>query len=289
MQSDGRWGYIDENGALAIRPAFGIARDFHEGLAWVEKDGSWRVIDTTGTVVIDPSWDVPDARDFSDGLSLVGSWKNDVVQYFYIDKTGETAIDLSFYNATPFSEGLAAVEWDSYGYIDRTGEWAIEQEYTLALPFSEGLGAVRVAGDRWGYVDKTGALVIQPRSWFSAGQFSEGLAAVGNSDASDDVTYGYIDQAGDYAIEPRFGDTEDFSQGLAAVESDGLWGYIDDAGEWVIEPRFFSASSFMPGGLALVSLNPSVKSEDAYFYDTYFSAGQAAYIDKSGEVVWQQP
>jgi hypothetical protein len=87
---------------------------------------------------------------------------------------------------------------------------------------------------------------------------------------------GYIDKAGKWIIEPRFGVAEKFSEGLAAVKmTDSLknwakpdWGYIDKTGKMVIEPQFANAKTFSEG-LAVASLGPDF----------------IGYIDHSGDFV----
>lgn len=105
---DGKWGFLDKTGKVAISPQFDSASDFSEGLAIIrvktEIDLSvpgkkeWFVlhkhgfIDYTGKIVIKPKFD--HAEDFTDGLALVGTISLDIVRghiirkYGYIDKTG---------------------------------------------------------------------------------------------------------------------------------------------------------------------------------------------------------
>jgi len=69
---------------------------------------------------------------------------------------------------------------DNYGYADEYGKVVIQARFDDATPFSEGLAAVRVGGPedgKWGYIDGTGDLVIEPQ-FAGASFFSEGLAAV---------------------------------------------------------------------------------------------------------------
>ena len=44
----GKWGYIDQQGEVAIAPQFDYAADFSEGLAAVQQDGRYGYIDTDG-------------------------------------------------------------------------------------------------------------------------------------------------------------------------------------------------------------------------------------------------
>ena len=63
----------------------------------------------------------------------------------------------------------------------------------------------------WGYIDNTGKEVINPQ-FKSAGQFSEGLAAVRLNG-----TYGYIDKSGSFIIKPIYDIALPFQSGLAKV------------------------------------------------------------------------
>ncbi|MEG4212107.1 WG repeat-containing protein [Microcoleus sp. S13_B4] len=59
--------------------------------------------------------------------------------------------------------------------------------------------------------------------------FNEGLAAVRASKG-----WGYINQAGEWAIAPQFSAAGSFSEGLAAVKRDGKSGFINQAGNLLI-------------------------------------------------------
>jgi len=49
--------------------------------------------------------------------------------------------------------------------------------------------------------------------------------------------WGFIDRKGNIVIPPFFDFAEDFADGRALVENDGLWGIIDEQGKWVMPPR----------------------------------------------------
>jgi hypothetical protein len=131
---------------------------------------------------------------------------------------------------------------DLYGFVKGAGEeFAIPPQFNDATPFSEGLAAVRV-GDvdtgRWGYIDTTGQFVIQPQ-FAGASFFSEGLAAVTVGDPFDGKQ-GYVDRIGRMVIEPQFDVAWPFRGGFAVVqvnEKAGVtpfdisgWGRVDRAG-----------------------------------------------------------
>jgi hypothetical protein len=116
-------------------------------------------------------------------------------KYGYADRVTKTlVIPCRFWDALPFSEGLAAVRVDDaegckWGYIDEAGEFVIEPQFAGALPFSEGLAAVTV-GDvfegKQGYIDRSGKMVLVPQ-FRGAYPFSGGLATVFTEDKMQDI------------------------------------------------------------------------------------------------------
>jgi hypothetical protein len=136
---------------------------------------------------------------------------------------------------------------------------------------------------KWGYVDRAGAFRIAPR-FDEAESFSEGLASVclyegeppkrpsDPDEVMGDGVFeellkgpkkkcGYVERTGEFRIEPRFGDADSFSEGLARVcvgrcagnaipveESERpLWGYVDKSGRVVIAARYCAAGNFSEG------------------------------------------
>ena len=286
-----KWGYIDKTGNIVIKPAFDLAYFFSEGLAPIvirktSANFPWgqehRVgfINKKGDIVVEPKY--LKVGSFSEGMASVtcDAWR---LKNGYIDKTGNMVIEPKLIFAGDFSEGLArATGGKHYGFIDRAGNFVIElkpglgpnlsgesiPEILARLSFSEGLACT----DAGCYIDKTGKIVIAVDAKLSwSGKFSEGMAcvAIGNK-------YGYIDKTGKIVIEPRFDKVQNFSEGLAAVNTIqkaafnfNQWGYIDRKGNMVIESQFSEVFSFRHG-LALVSTGTG-----------------HGYIDKKGKYVWE--
>ncbi len=306
---NGKAGFIDRTGKVAIEPRFQQAEGFSEGLAGVEVDDQWGYIDKTGEFVIEPQFDY--AAPFSEGLAAVRfpDPLSDDYKWGYINGAGDLVIKPQFESARIFSEGLAAVEMGDWGYIDKTGSVVAEPQWDNVGDFSEGLAAIQPAVfGEMGYIDKTGKIVIEPQFLGEAGDFTEGLALVnlnpmrGYIDRTGKVlvetdfsstglfsegltpvgtglileeVWGYMDKTGKLVIKPKFDSAASFSEGLAAVKVNGKWGYIDKTGEYVIEPKF----DVTDGGSA-----------------NYFSEGLAwvqvgdkeGYIDKTGRWVWSK-
>jgi hypothetical protein len=312
IQEKGRWGYIDQQGTLVIKPKFEKAGNFSEGLARVKIDGSWGYVDETLNIRVEPRFH--EAHDFSEGLAAVqinGQWG-------YIDRKGELVIAFSgtYERVTDFSEGMALgdmidkLSGNKWVYFDMSHNRSMV--YPFAKPFSEGLAAAYIA-NTWGYLDKNLETVLTIRFnsitglWSDevAGSFSEGLAWVhsGFGEGYERARYGYLDRTGNIVIPYRFIKADDFSEGLAAIRLEDGWGYIDMNGKIVVKPQFNEAGAFSEG-LAGVKTDAQWGFIDRYGrfvivpqFDRIepFRNGLArvevddlmAYLNKEGKVVWQ--
>jgi hypothetical protein len=297
IKQDGRYGYIDGNGKVVIKPVYLQAKDFAEGVAPVKvQEGIWSIINTKGEIVV--TWrNVDEINEFSEGLAVVRQG----ARYGYIDKK-QIVIPIKFDAADEFSEGLAAVAVREgstfmeklhnakYGYIDKTGNIVIGCQFRSAGKFKEGLAPVSssATGFRWGYIDKTGQYVLEAQ-YFSAREFSEGLAPV----AVELGSSGFIDHQGKFVIPPQYNWAYSFSEGLARVVvgekiernpfkviERGKHGYIDKSGRIVIEPVFYYAGDFRDGYARIYDQPPGF-GEDKYQGISF------GYIDKNGNSKWQ--
>lgn len=248
---DATVGFIDETGTVIIAPRFETARDFSEGLAYVE------------------------AKDFKG----------------FIDRSGKVVIRAPYLFTKDFHEGLAAVGMsgrqptnNDWGYIDRSGKLVIKQQYSFADDFSEGLAGVEVDG-KYGFIDRKGKMVIPPRfdlrreerhpnQTVSSGRFAEGLACVRLGGL-----IGYINHQGDFVIGPQFSRAQDFAEGLAWVVTTGnsgvvnKVGWIDKSGRWrVTEVDGYSFSGY-----------PQFVSYANHRQDWRYSDGLAPFFIYSGD------
>ncbi len=192
---DDLYGYINRRGVYVIPPQFEAARGFaQDGYATVKSYGYWGLIDKHGNYVINPQFDA--LYEFSaNGLALVV--KNG--KCGYIDRDGVYVVEPTYAGASSFSEnGLALVQTNEglYGFINKRGEFAVEARFYDARPFENGLAAVQFSAEAelWGYIDKHGEVVIEPK-YSVATSFGAGLAAVLDSTGS----Y-YINKKGEEVI-----------------------------------------------------------------------------------------
>ncbi|AVJ30240.1 hypothetical protein CLM73_25795 [Achromobacter spanius] len=66
--------------------------------------------------------------------------------------------------------------------------------------------------------------------------------------------WGFLDQDGRVAIQPRFEAVRDFRHGLAAVLWQGKWGFVDKDGQMVVSPRYDALQDMAEIGLAVATL-----------------------------------
>jgi hypothetical protein len=177
--------------------------------------------DASGRVVISPRYAYAcalndnRARVISDTVDAASG-----INWSYIDRDGRTVIRGPFLRAQDFSEGLAWVLLDNQVLlIDTNGLVLSKGDWNGAKPFSEGLAAVSIGGD-----------------WFGCGG-----------------TWGYVNRAGEYTVQPRFTSADGFCDGLAVVSTGGVWrhegvggmslvraqyGVVDATGRYVVLPEW---------------------------------------------------
>lgn len=128
--------------------------------------------------------------------------------------------------------------------------------------------------DRKKVVDESGKAIFSLEGRKGMKWFSEGLAEVSLGNGAG---FGFVDVNGEMVIPAKFGETEPFSEGLAAVclesresraqNGTELWGYIDKKGRLVVPAKYERCEPFREG-LAAVK-----------------SGGKWGYIDKTGQEV----
>ena len=172
FERNGKWGYLDRKGKIAIEAKYDAVNYFYDGLAEViigtgEKQQSG-YINKQGEVVIKPQYRY--AFNFSEDRIVVS---HNLLNLKVIDSEGKVIIkDISFgCNTTEgYSEGLLAAEEPaepgSYsskcGFMDRDGNFVIEPTFDDVQPFSDGLAAVKLK-NKWGFIDRNGKIVIEPQ------------------------------------------------------------------------------------------------------------------------------
>lgn len=237
----------DSNFRWVVEPKFEIAEDFNEGLARIKLNGKWGFIDKEGTMIVKPVYD--SVMNFSDGLAAF-LWQSG--KWGYVDKTGKNVIYPQYDYAGPFSNETASilkgVEW---GTIDKKGKFVGEPEIDedgslLAMlavsqidepqkkmnaaladkfdldyvgKYNYSLAAASKDGE-WGFIDQNGNIVIE-MIYDETGNFSNNVAKVLLNQK-----WGYINTHGTLIIPAQFDKAKDFADDIAWVQLNGKWGII---------------------------------------------------------------
>ena len=277
--------------------------------------GKYGFKDEQGGVRIDARYD--GASNFAEGLAAVGRVAGEAVaaegrfgpqcfvetlRWGYIDPLGGEVIRALFEEARPFSNGRAAVRFDSkWGFIDSAGGWVVRPSFSEVGNFHDGLAWVRtVERGPVGYLDTSGRMVIAPR-WNRGGgtppDFKDGVVAL--RDEGIDVLLdrggtvlararGGLEPLGERVVAfreaaggpvgvmtfdgrvvsaPQYDSVSPFSEARAMVTRNGRYGFIDRAGNEIIPLSFESAAHFREGFAAVTT------------------GGRSGFVDTRGRLV----
>ena len=267
--SDGRWGYCDHRGKVAIQPQYEYAGCFHEGLAVCYVGGHDVIIDQTGSKV-----GVVDGKTYShfqEGLLVVESNDRDG----YATSSGAFALPPVYDMAWPFVDGMAKVEVDKQvGFIDRTGRFVIPLQEKFIQTFLHGAALTTFESERkWGLVTRWGQEVLGAR--FKSLWGSDCGAFL----ACEDREIGIIDATGEWVVPPTYEIAGGgFHHGYANVCKDDRWGVIDGAGNVVLPLKWTYCEGIFEGRIAVY-----VGGER--FPDNILKGGQFGYCDLRGRLV----
>lgn len=240
QDENGKWGYKNGNGEIAIEPLFACAEPFSEGIAVVKSGDKYGMIDQYGKFVVEPIYEFGIA--YHNGYYILNHEILDLKGNRITAKNGDFEGRSYFDHISLLEESDLAIV-DPYGigkgrYLMRLDGQIIGKYDYGFYDFKEGLCLIAnrhgkkeyVEGylswiSLYGYIDTSGKVVIKP-TFRDARSFSEGLAVAQNNK----YKRGYIDKKGKWAIKPQFSAAYDFHNGLAFVEKDGFSGFIDKEG-----------------------------------------------------------
>lgn len=121
--ADEKWGYIDKNGKTVIKPSFGAAKTFSQGLAPVKL--------AKGSNATKDGKDSKNDKDNKAGKNSA-SW-------VYIDRSGKQVFAETYEEAQPFVQGLAVVKYEGHaGAINGNGNMVIPAKYDVVYNADNG-------------------------------------------------------------------------------------------------------------------------------------------------------
>ncbi|MBN2736019.1 MAG: WG repeat-containing protein [Spirochaetales bacterium] len=261
------WGFIDKNGTIIVKLNCIYLDNFNSGIAMFTKDDKKKgFITNQGKIIIE---NLRNALSFTNGIGyglFSDGWK-------FIDQSGNVLFHgQAFESITPFSDDLAFVESEGefyFKFIDKNGKTVLNSKFTASgSQFSEGLAFVQIS-DKKGYINKKGEFVIRDDEIAHAYPFYHGVALIAKGFLPDFV-YDLIDTEGNYITEFISGINfaTPFVEGFSIVSSDDKGaGYLDTHGQFLIDLQFDTLDHFHgPYGIG------------------YINGKQEAFIDRNGSI-----
>ncbi|MCH8047038.1 MAG: WG repeat-containing protein [Planctomycetes bacterium] len=279
VEVNGKYGYVDEHGEIAIPLQYDLASEFSEGLARVMREKTAiEIIDMGGNVqgTLENAWSY---SDFSEGLLAYFEREDrERGESGYLDAQARVVIPPRFSAAFPFVDGRAVVEVGrKHGIIDRQGDWVVEPQFYCVLTFEKGEATTPFAkGEQWGFINRDGEVVLEPR-YRDAMPTYQGLTGVWVGTEADE-SCGVVDVSGQWVIPPKFRHCGGFHDDTIPVAVDDKWGVVDLQGNWIIPPKYTSANAFHDG-LSRVYVGGG-RNEDYCLED-----GKFGFVDRNDKLV----
>lgn len=277
------YGFVDKNGQIITEAKWTDARDAKNGFIAVSEESLYGYIDYTGQFFITAQYD--EAYDFTENAAYVVS--GGVGQLISVE--GEV-----IYSGvcSDIYEGLAKISTTTesgstlYGFVNESGAVVIQPVWEDAGTPSSGKIAVKKDG-KWGYIDFQGNTASE-FIWDFAAPYQGGFARVAKlpdgetlptsyvySGYVPDFNYTYLNASGTPVSETvTYKDARDFSDGRAAVCTDGLWGFIDTLGAQVIPCVYETVSDFSSNSALVVLQNVYAITDDTGKLKIYYAAGE---------------
>ncbi|HVZ96275.1 MAG TPA: WG repeat-containing protein [Chitinophagaceae bacterium] len=227
--------FIDKTGKTAffLDQTMETADPFFEGLARIQVNGKYGYINKEGKIAISPQY--TDAGMFLDGLASVETKEGDKAKEGYIDKNGKIVIAPQFDMAGDFFDDRARIKIDtSYGFIDKQGKIVIAPQYSQGYDFNQNCAAVE-QGDLWGFIDNNGKMTINFQFKNVYPFTSSGLAIV---ESASNEKWGVIDKNGKFVVNPQYDEIDGFYDHAAIAKQNGKYGLIDDKGQILVNPIY---------------------------------------------------
>lgn len=229
VKYSGKWGFIDNQGNVAIPFMYEGASSFGNGLAPVKLNDKWGYVNQQGNVIIPFKYESAGSfGKFAYGIANVELNRERIYidtndkEYSWMDVSGMRGSSGRDGDASGLTPDYKERKW---GYVDAQGHVVIPYKYEKAGKFHNGFAEVEL-GRKKGFVDMTGKEVV-PLIYEKVYDFEEGRACVTQNRRQ----YGFVDEQGNVVVPMLFEPIEmSFSNGFVPVRLNGRTGFVDTQG-----------------------------------------------------------
>lgn len=304
---EGLWGFINIKGETVIKHKYDVAFSFTEGLAIVNENDNWTVIDKNGKIVHSLK-NYSEVKPYKNGLARVKTQK-----YGYINLKGLEVISLKYDETGSVYNDLIPVKLNKWGVINKNDEIILPFDYDSISFLNKNLILVHKVVYNYnqkGYI--CGLYTINGEELLEVKYQSIVELDIDTLSVTKSTIIIETNEYGDKYdfehkiialykisekrfIETKYGEINQYSNGLARVKFRDRYGYIDKNGIEVIPLKFNYAREFF-GGFAYVSNQTQWEFSEPYLltvedddYPTRFTDEKSykllSLINQKGEVV----
>lgn len=310
FKDNGKWGYINQEGEVVIKPQFEDACDFVGNyaavlldstmlnskleLGWVWHRSHWCIIDKKGKIQQKDDLAIPfyDSIEITTDGYVIGGQGTSVGdrpcvniirikdgKRLFLSSIGRMYCDEIRFNTMEDlqKEGLLAIhdiEEDAWGFMDIRDTIVIKPQYAYVIGFSDGIASVQdKESGKYYLIDKTGKRTTEQEYESMIWPLAPNLYSVLIGEK-----YGFINSKGEIIVEPKFDDIVDgFNANdllyVKIFENNELkYAYVNKAGEIVIGPY--------------VELGLGDSQDNILLYGVRDSTGyKEGYLDMKGNVI----
>ncbi len=234
-----RFGILNQKGEILFEPQFDRIPVFQGNVCWVQKNEKWGLIDRSGTWIIEPRFDI--AYDFIGVYAKVE--QNGL--YGLVDSSGTIVLEPRFSDLSQPSEDLiAANDGSGWGYIDMSGKYVFSKRFSRCYDFYNGYALVNVNYNRWKIIDKTGGFTTDT-DFDYLGESGGGLFYAQLGD-----TKGLVDHLGNFVLKSE--SCRYYSRNFIQYEENAKIGFRTADGRVLVRPQFVAADDMGEGWIVVV-------------------------------------
>jgi hypothetical protein len=265
---DGKWGYMNRNGEIAITPAYSWAQWNFCGKVSLVRDSNFYFFITRGGV--------PVSTERYDRVST--GWKDYCIvgnkgKLGYVDTNGVLVIPLQFEEAGFLSGGIACVTKNGQqGIIDVKGTFAPHPEWDEITNINEGFVAFRI-GKRWGIYNAIERRVVSKPKFSLVYYMENGQVIVSNGKKmgilakSGKMVVPFIYDNISPSVQAPFAYLSGRKDSLYIIRRKGKEGVMDHAGKVILKPKYKTIFNYSEG------------------FAVFIENGKKGIINKKGSVV----
>lgn len=190
-----KWGYANSEGKILIKPEFEAAKDYSDGLAFIQFDGKWGIINEIPAYVVKPIYD--DIKNFEGDFAIVVKEG----KYGIINKSARICLPAEYdeIRYDSFFKNISFARKDNHwDFIDNaTGMIKYKMGYADIVT-NDGPYAKVKKGDKWGLLSNE-VKYVSPIAYDQVKYNSEGYYSV-----QQNGLHGAINLKGEYLLPCEF-------------------------------------------------------------------------------------